>query len=116
MDFATRSVWLQVFKEFGHDADKDFLQMLEVPLLPATSPSFRRIRCFHFSKGACVLGSVCTFSHDQRAPLSLADGGNEDWWRSKPLVMTQCQKSMGQGVYGLNGPADKRAPAMAPAG
>merc|ERR1719401_2595741 len=116
IDPVTRSSWLEVFKGFGHEYEKDFLQLLEVPPLPPISPSFRKVRCWHHSRGTCTLEGACTFSHDSRAPLSLADGGNEDWWRSKPLVMTQNQKTMGHGVYGLSTHTDMRAPAMAPAG
>jgi len=32
--------------------------------------------------------------------MSLADGGKEDWWKTKSVIMTQNQKSMGFGVYG----------------
>lgn len=100
MDAAMRAAWLEVFKAYKHEHEPDFLQLLEVPPLLPTNPSYRRIRCFHFSRGNCTLGTLCTYSHDSRAPLSLADGGSEDWWRSKPLVMTQNQKTMGAGVYG----------------
>merc|ERR1711879_758057 len=91
------------FKVFKHGVDPDFLQLLEVPPLLPINPGFRRVRCFHFSRGSCALAANCTFSHDQRAPLSLAEGAGEDWWRSKPLVMTQNQKSMGHGTYGAKG-------------
>lgn len=111
-----RNSWSEAYKGFGHSAERDFLQLLEIPPLLANNPSFRRVRCWHFSKGSCHLESLCTFSHDPRAPLSLADGGNEDWWRSKPLVMTQTQKTMGHGVYGLSNTSDMRAPPVAPAG
>lgn len=98
---AMRSSWLEVFRRFEHKIEKDFLQMLEVPPLIPANPSYRRVRCWHFSRGSCVLDKMCTFSHDSRAPLSLADGGVEDWWRAKPLVMTQNQKTLGHGIYGF---------------
>lgn len=101
MDQAMRNAWLEIFKAFGHDLEKDFLQLLEVPPIPANMPSYRKVRCWHFSKGQCVLDSACTFSHDHRAPLSLGEGGREDWWRSKSVMMTQNQKTLGDGAYGL---------------
>jgi len=101
MDAAMRNIWLEIFKSFGHDLEKDFLQLLEVPPVPPTMPSYRKVRCWHHSRGLCVLDSACTFSHDQRAPLSLVEGGREDWWRSKSVMMTQNQKSLGDGAYGL---------------
>mmetsp|Transcript_92118 Transcript_92118/g.152578 ORF Transcript_92118/g.152578 Transcript_92118/m.152578 type:complete len:265 (+) Transcript_92118:3-797(+) len=104
MDAGMRATWLEIFKGFGHDADKGFLQMLEVPPVLPMHPSYRKVRCRHHARGECSLGATCSFSHDQRAPISLLDGGNEDWWRSKPLVMTQNQKTMGRGVYGESGP------------
>lgn len=116
MDVGMRQSWLEVFKGFAHAADADFLQLLEVPPLVPTNPSFRKIRCFHHSRGTCVLEALCTFSHDSRAPLSLADGCSEDWWRSKPLVMTQNQKTLGFGVYGTSSNADMRNPPIAPSG
>lgn len=111
-----RNAWLEIFRGFGHNAESDFLQLLEVPPLPATNPGYRKVRCWHFSKGSCVLEAMCSFSHDPRAPLSLADSGNEDWWRSKPLVMTHNQKTLGYGVYGISKTTDLRAPPIAPAG
>lgn len=116
MDAGIRSAWLDIFREFGHDSEKDFLQLLEVPALPPTDPRYRKVRCWHHSRGSCALESLCTFSHDERAPVSLVDVGNEDWWRTKPLVMTQNQKTLGHGVYGLSGMMDLRAPPAAPAG
>lgn len=101
MEATMRNIWLEVFKGFGHDVEKDFLQVLEVPPVPTTSPSYRKVRCWHHSRGTCVLDAACTFSHDHRAPLSLADGGKEDTWRCKTTVMTQNQKTMGCGEYGL---------------
>jgi len=95
-----RHSWIEAMVGFGHTADPDFLQLLEVPALPSNSPAFRKVRCWHLSKGGCVLEAACSFSHDPGAPLSLAEGGNEDWWRSKPLVMTQNQRSLGHGTYG----------------
>mmetsp|Transcript_105709 Transcript_105709/g.329463 ORF Transcript_105709/g.329463 Transcript_105709/m.329463 type:complete len:367 (+) Transcript_105709:211-1311(+) len=106
MDAGIRSAWLEIFKGFGHDLEKDFLQLLEVPAVPPTMPSYRKVRCWHHSRGLCVLDSACTFSHDQRAPLSLGEGGREDWWRSKSVMMTQNQKTLGDGAYGL-GPLGK---------
>jgi len=111
-----RNTWLEAYKGFGHLVESDFLQLLEVPPLLTNNPSYRRVRCWHYSRGLCLLEALCTFSHDPRAPLSLADGGNEDWWRSKPLVMTQNQKTLGHGVYGLSNTSDMRAPPAAPAG
>lgn len=111
-----RKDWLEIFQSFSHKGEDDFLQMLEaLPILPNT-PGYRRIRCPHHAKGSCVLDSSCTYSHDPRAPLSLAEGLNEDWWRNKPLVMTQCQKTMGRGIYGIHNESDSRAPPVAPAG
>jgi len=113
-----RNAWLEIFRFFGHGgADGDFLQLLEVPPLPPGHIHFQKVRCGHHSRGACVLGNSCTFSHDPQAPLQPTDGcGNEDWWRSKPLVMTQNQKTLGHGVYGISSNSDLRAPPMAPAG
>merc|ERR1719362_1122221 len=116
MDAGIRSAWLDIFREFGHDSEKDFLQLLEVPALPPTDPRYRKVRCWHHSRGSCALASLCTFSHDEHAPVSLVDVGNEDWWRTKPLVMTQNQKTLGHGVYGLSGMTDLRAPPAAPVG
>jgi len=110
MELAIRKTWLEIFQSFKHEGGDDFLQMLEVPPLLPNSPSYKRIRCAHFTSGKCVLEGSCTFSHDLRAPLTLADGVNEDWWRSKPLVMTQNQKTMGAGVYGQDRNQEK-APA-----
>lgn len=106
MDAAMRNTWLEIFKGHGHDLEKDFLQLLEVPPVPPTMPSYRKVRCWHHSRGLCELDSACTFSHDQRAPLSLGEGGREDWWRSKSVMMTQNQKTLGDGAYGL-GPLGK---------
>lgn len=116
MQAMLRNAWLDAFKSFGHKVEGDFLQLLEVPPLLANNPGYRRVRCWHYSRGACALEGVCTFSHDPRAPLSLADAGNEDWWRSKPLVMTQNQKTLGHGVYGLSSSTDSRSSPAAPTG
>lgn len=109
MDSTTRSTWLEIFKGFGHGAEGDFLQLLEVPPLPQTAPGYRKLRCWHHSRGRCSLDSSCTFSHDSRAPLSLGEGGREDWWRSKSVMMTQNQKTLGDGAYGL-GPLGRGGP------
>uniref|UniRef100_A0A7S4VTH4 C3H1-type domain-containing protein n=1 Tax=Alexandrium monilatum TaxID=311494 RepID=A0A7S4VTH4_9DINO len=101
MDAAMRNTWLEIFRGFGHDLEKDFLQLLEVPPVPPTMPSYRKVRCWHHSRDLCVLDGACTFSHDPRAPLSLGEGGREDWWRSKSVMMTQNQKTLGDGAYGL---------------
>merc|ERR1712232_756536 len=101
MEPGMRKAWERIFQDFKHKQDKEFLQLLETPPLPPTSPAYKKIRCIYNEKGTCYLGDSCTFSHDPRAPLSLAEGTNEDWWRNKPLVMTQNQKSMGHGVYGV---------------
>lgn len=111
-----RKDWLEIFQSFSHKGEDDFLQMLEAPPNLPNTPSYKRIRCPHHAKGNCVLDSTCTYSHDARAPLSLAEGINEDWWRNKPLVMTQCQKTMGRGIYGIHSESDSRSPPVAPAG
>lgn len=102
IDAGMRNSWLEIFKGFGHSGDRAFLQLLEVPPVLPAHPGYKRVRCRHHGSpglGGCALGDSCSFSHDQRAPLSLLDGGNEDKWRSKPMVMTQNQKSQGRGVY-----------------
>mmetsp|Transcript_8841 Transcript_8841/g.20782 ORF Transcript_8841/g.20782 Transcript_8841/m.20782 type:complete len:337 (-) Transcript_8841:35-1045(-) len=109
MEQTMRNVWLEIFKGFGHDLEKDFIQLLEVPPVPPTMPGYRKVRCWHHSRGLCVLDSACTFSHDSRAPLSLGEGGREDWWRSKSVMMTQNQKTLGDGAYGL-GPLGRGGP------
>lgn len=101
LEVATRNEWLEAFKGFNHQAEPEFLQMLEVPPVPPMHPNYKKVRCFHFSRGSCVLMASCTFSHDQRAPLSLTDGTKEDWWRCKSsIMMTQNQKALGHGSYG----------------
>lgn len=97
-----RHFWIEVFKEFGHKGEKAFLQLLEVPPQMPGHPAYKVVRCWHCTKDVgCVLGeSACSYSHDPRAPMSLADGGKEDWWKTKSVIMTQNQKSMGFGVYG----------------
>merc|ERR1711933_249709 len=89
LEYAIRSMWLEVFRSAGHDLEKDFLQMLEVPPLSPISPGFRKIRCRHHTQGSCALEQACTYSHDPRAPPSLEiDSGIV---RTSPLVMTQNQ-------------------------
>lgn len=108
MEASVRATWLEIFKMFDRDQNKGFQQLLEVPPLAPTNPGYRKVRCAHYSKGTCVLGSECSWSHDPHAPLFLAGGVHEDWWRSKPLVMTQNQRTLGRGVYGgglAGGPA-----------
>jgi len=101
LDASARALWLDIFRGYGHEVEKDFLQLLEVPPLAPTMPSYRKVRCWHHSKGICVLEGTCSYSHDARAPLSLVEGGREDWWRSKSVMMTQNQKTLGDGAYGL---------------
>lgn len=102
LDAATRAEWGEAFKTFGHKLEPMFLQLLEVPPVTVMHPSYKKVRCFHFSRGSCAVGVACTFSHDPRAPLSLAEGTKEDWWRNKgSIMMTQNQKYMGDGSYGL---------------
>lgn len=97
MEQKLRFTWLQVYKDFNHAHEKDFLQLLEVPPLGPTDPRYRKIRCPFLDKGKCYLGDMCTYSHDARAPLTLeADAG----LRSSPLVMTQNQYNMGRATYG----------------
>eukprot|EP00930_Biecheleria_cincta_P023154 TRINITY_DN16763_c0_g1_i1.p1 TRINITY_DN16763_c0_g1~~TRINITY_DN16763_c0_g1_i1.p1 ORF type:complete len:387 (+),score=91.49 TRINITY_DN16763_c0_g1_i1:59-1219(+) len=94
-----RQMWLEIFKSFKHDEDKDFQQLLETPPLTSVSPGYQKIRCFHHSKGFCAVGEkACTYSHDQRAPLSLEMSFGPV--RSSPLVMTQNQYTMGRTIYG----------------
>jgi len=101
LEASIRHEWLETFKAMGHDKEPDFLQLLEVPPVPPLHPNYKKVRCFHFSRGSCALGVSCTFSHDPRAPLSLADGTKEDWWKMKGnIMMTQNQKCMGNGSYG----------------
>eukprot|EP00929_Paragymnodinium_shiwhaense_P006132 TRINITY_DN10899_c0_g2_i2.p1 TRINITY_DN10899_c0_g2~~TRINITY_DN10899_c0_g2_i2.p1 ORF type:complete len:346 (-),score=92.65 TRINITY_DN10899_c0_g2_i2:44-1081(-) len=50
-----RQEWLRVFQAFGHEREKDFLQLLEVPHLQVNNPGFRKIRCAHHSRGKCHL-------------------------------------------------------------
>jgi len=108
IDSGMRARWLEIFKGFAHDLERDFLQLLEVPPLSPAMPSYKKVRCWHHSRSCCVLADACTFSHDARAPLSLGEGGREDWWRSKSVMMTQNQKALGDGAYGL-GPLGQRA-------
>jgi len=102
LDAATRAEWAEAFKTFGHHkAEPCFLQLLEVPPVNVLHPSYKKVRCWHFSRGSCAVGGNCTFSHDPRAPLSLSDGTKEDWWKNKgSIMMTQNQKCMGNGSYG----------------
>jgi len=101
LDASARALWLDIFRGYGHEVERDFLQLLEVPPLAPTMPSYRKVRCWHHSKGICMLEGTCSYSHDARAPLSLVEGGREDWWRSKSVMMTQNQKTLGDGAYGL---------------
>mmetsp|Transcript_102224 Transcript_102224/g.286569 ORF Transcript_102224/g.286569 Transcript_102224/m.286569 type:complete len:315 (+) Transcript_102224:92-1036(+) len=100
LDAQSRNEWGEAFKLFGHKSEPAFLQLLEVPPAPILHPSYKKVRCWHFSRGSCILGEACTYSHDPRAPLSLADGTKEDWWKKGSLMMTQNQKNMGNGSYG----------------
>lgn len=87
-----RGTWLEVMRALNHETDLDFMQLLEVPPLPPTNPSYRRIKCQFFARGNCALGEVCTWAHSDKAPLSLDMGGNEDAWRKRSVIMTHCQK------------------------
>jgi len=89
-----RATWLEVMQRLGHESDLDFMQMLEVPPLPANNPSYRRIRCIFFARGGCAAGDSCTYAHSDKAPLSLELGVNssEDAWRKRSVIMTHCQK------------------------
>eukprot|EP00930_Biecheleria_cincta_P047733 TRINITY_DN33156_c0_g1_i1.p1 TRINITY_DN33156_c0_g1~~TRINITY_DN33156_c0_g1_i1.p1 ORF type:complete len:352 (+),score=106.56 TRINITY_DN33156_c0_g1_i1:77-1132(+) len=89
-----RATWLEVMQRLGHETDLEFMQMLEVPPLPATNPSYRRIRCIFFARGSCAAGDSCTYAHSDKAPLSLELGVNssEDAWRKRSVIMTHCQK------------------------
>lgn len=107
---AVRSVWHDVFISMGHSQDKDFLQLLEVPPLLPTSPAFKRIRCRFLDRGGCALGVACTYSHDDRAPISLEQLSSAI--RSSPVVMTQTQYSMGRGCYGNKSPLPGLAPPL----
>mmetsp|Transcript_85588 Transcript_85588/g.191309 ORF Transcript_85588/g.191309 Transcript_85588/m.191309 type:complete len:335 (-) Transcript_85588:360-1364(-) len=91
---AIRSAWLKAFQGFGHNLEKDFLQTLEVPPLFPNSPCYKRIRCYHL--GSCALGSLCTFSHDPKAPLTL----ETELARASPVIMTHCQETMGRDKKG----------------
>lgn len=73
MDAGLRGEWLRIFIAFGHEHEKHFLQVLDVPQVLSTSPTFRKIRCWYFAKGSCAVGAACTFLHDMHAPLSLDD-------------------------------------------
>lgn len=97
-----RSTWLELFKGMGHEQDQEFLQLLEVPPLLPISPAFRRIRCKFLDRGGCASGAACTYSHDDRAPISLEQLSAAV--RSSPLVMTQNQYTMGRGFYGNKSP------------
>lgn len=99
MEPVYRQMWLEIFKSFKHDEDKDFQQLLETPPLTSVSPGYQKIRCFHHSKGFCAVGEkACTYSHNPRAPLSLEMSFGPV--RSSPLVMTQNQYTMGRTIYG----------------
>lgn len=100
MPGAMRVAWEKIFKMFKHTDDEDFLQMLEVPPVPPMHPNYKKVRCVHFSRGACAIGSSCTLSHDPRAPLTLVGGENEDKWRARQTVMTNNQRTLGRGTYG----------------
>lgn len=101
LEVATRNEWLEAFRAFDHKTDPGFMQILEVPPVPPHHPNYKKVRCWHFSRGSCALSSTCAFSHDPGAPLSLSDGTKEDWWKCKSsIMMTQNQKTMGCGEYG----------------
>lgn len=100
LEASIRLAWLEAFRGFNHATERDFQQMLEVPPVATTSPSYRKVRCSHHARGRCELGSSCTFSHDMRAPLSLADEARQDTWRTKTVMLTQDQKTLGNGAYG----------------
>merc|ERR1711953_671689 len=111
VEISIRNAWLEAFRGFQHGADLDFVQMLDKPPLPPMHPGYRKIRCWHFEQGVCALSSLCSYSHDLRAPISLSDGGKEDIWRARSAVPTADQKKMGQGAYiteGQGPPASRR--------
>merc|ERR1711924_116760 len=89
-------------KGFDYKQDLEFVQLLEVPPLPSTSPSYKRVRCAFFAKGSCASDAACTFAHDMRAPPSLVDAAKEDVWRTKSVAITQDQArpDRGGGAYG----------------
>eukprot|EP00929_Paragymnodinium_shiwhaense_P055127 TRINITY_DN2764_c0_g1_i1.p1 TRINITY_DN2764_c0_g1~~TRINITY_DN2764_c0_g1_i1.p1 ORF type:complete len:338 (-),score=84.55 TRINITY_DN2764_c0_g1_i1:90-1103(-) len=99
-----RQTWLDAFKLLKHEKDKDFMQMLEVPPVLASSPSYLRVRCRFFVQGSCALGSECTFAHDARAPPTLADCiADSQIMRTRPTLMTEDQELLGAGTYGKAG-------------
>jgi len=98
LDAGLRSRWLQSFQRFGHNVEKDFIQMLEVAPLMPTHPGYRQMQCRHHAQGSCALGAACTFSHDPRALPMLV---NPDKGINRPpsVVLTQCQLLQGRGAY-----------------
>mmetsp|Transcript_74655 Transcript_74655/g.132373 ORF Transcript_74655/g.132373 Transcript_74655/m.132373 type:complete len:326 (-) Transcript_74655:44-1021(-) len=98
LDIGIRNMWFKSYKHFEHSADKDFLQMLEVSPMPATHFAYKKIRCRHHAQGSCALGeSMCTFSHDPRAPPSLEPADVQR--RHSTVMLTQCQLLQGRGAY-----------------
>jgi len=95
-----RMIWSEAYSLLKHDGDKDFVQLLEVPPLLPSHPSFRRVRCKYLLPGPCASGEACTFSHDPRAPMSLMAGASEETWRNRTQVMTEDQWNLGRGAYG----------------
>lgn len=97
IDQASRSLWLEIYKQFKHLGDKDFYQLLEVPHLTALSPGYKRLRCLHNQNGLCAVGDACTYSHDPRAPVELESAFVRP---VSKVMMTQTQSNMGRDVYG----------------
>jgi len=95
-----RSSWVNIFKGFGHDHEKDFIQLLEAPPELPNTPGFRLLRCRHDSWGICVLGDSCTYSHDPRAPFTSDLESLAASSRPNPVIMTQDQEILGGGSYG----------------
>eukprot|EP00930_Biecheleria_cincta_P045841 TRINITY_DN31593_c0_g1_i2.p1 TRINITY_DN31593_c0_g1~~TRINITY_DN31593_c0_g1_i2.p1 ORF type:complete len:345 (-),score=80.63 TRINITY_DN31593_c0_g1_i2:242-1126(-) len=97
MDTTLRNAWLGICKGFNHTADQDFLQLLEVPHMTALNPGFKRLRCAHFTRGACAVGEACTWAHDLRAPVELAA---VSFRPVSKVMMTGTQAILGKDVYG----------------
>lgn len=89
---AVRSIWLEAMRKLGHKSDLEFMQFLEVPPLPSSSPSYGVVRCTFFARGSCESGISCTYVHSLKAPLSLDEGGREDGWKKRSVMMTHDQK------------------------
>lgn len=98
VDPGLRANWVEIYRSFNHDHEKDFLQLLEVPPLTPVNPGYQRLRCHFHSRGTCHLDKNCSYSHDSRAPISLE--ATFAAVRSSPLVMTQNQYTMGRSIYG----------------